>query len=363
MAVAFTEDDVVASWDEVREDARPPLIVVEGLASFLEEIGLGTGELELSPLGDGHSNVTVRIQREGVDLVLRRPPRPPVPPSAHDMVREAKVVSALHGTDVPVAKIRGICNNADLIGVPFYVMDTVEGEPIGDTVPPEVNTEEDHRRIGLMTIETLAAIHAVDWESNGLGDLARHSGYLERQVRRFLQLWELNRTRDLPKVEAVAKWLTDSMPDYQETTVVHGDYRLGNILVASDPLRMSAVVDWEMATLGDPLADLGFLIATWSQAGDPPLKFALSPATASPGFPTRRQLIEDYVSLTGRSAEHLSFYATLALWKSIIFMEGNYKRAIMGGSDDPFLLSFGDGVSDLADRAWEMGPGGGFAKW
>lgn len=358
MTYALADDDIVGSWTDVGPDDRPPLVVLEPLLAYLEEQGLGTGPLVITPLGDGHSNVTLLLRRGDQELVLRRAPRPPVPPSAHDMLREARVVGALHRTAVPVPEVLATCDDESVIGVPFYVMRKLEGAAIGATLPDGLNEDRHPQEIATAMVRTLADIHAVDVRDVGLDGLARPTGYLERQVRRFLGLWESNRTRDVPEVEAVGAWLADNLPAQSRTTVVHGDYRLGNLLVSPDPTRITGVLDWEMATLGDPLADLGFLVATWNEPQDPPSLFDLSPATRLPGFPTRRWLVDEYARASGRDVGALAFYTTLAVWKSVVFMENNYRRAIGGGSDDPFLLAFGDGVLELAQRAYALGPGG-----
>ncbi|MBV9197157.1 MAG: phosphotransferase family protein, partial [Solirubrobacterales bacterium] len=175
---------------------------------------------------------------------------------------------------------------------------------------------------------------------------------LERQLRRFGGLWEHNRTRELPAFEQVGSWLAAHRPESPPATVVHGDYRLGNTIYAGDaPARLLAILDWEMATIGDPLADLGYLMTHWFQDDDPASRFNLQSVTQQPGFPTRHELIERYRERSGRAVGELDWYVTLALWKAVVFMEGNYKRAIEGSTDDPYLKSFGEGVVELAERA------------
>jgi aminoglycoside phosphotransferase (APT) family kinase protein len=188
----------------------------------------------------------------------------------------------------------------------------------------------------------------------GLEGFGKPTGYLERQLRRFLGLWELNKTRDIPQVESVGRWLGDRMPESPPATIVHGDYRLGNTIFGVDaPARLNAVLDWEMATIGDPLADLGYLCMMWTERGDPQvgLREALGRVTRAEGFPTRAELISRYEELSGRSMVDIRWYMTLALWKSIVFMEGNYKRAVAGTTDDPYLKQFGEGVLELARQA------------
>ena len=195
-------------------------------------------------------------------------------------------------------------------------------------------------------------------EREGFG---KPTGYLERQVRRFMGLWEINRTREIPEVERVGSWLSENMPSSGAATIVHGDFRLGNTIFAADPpARLAAVLDWEMATIGDPLADLGYLCMMWTETGDPNggMRDALGGVTRREGFPTRSELIGLYEQSTGRSMQDLRWYTTLALWKSIVFMEGNYKRAMSGTTDDPYLKQFGDGVLELARQAEAVAHGG-----
>jgi aminoglycoside phosphotransferase (APT) family kinase protein len=207
--------------------------------------------------------------------------------------------------------------------------------------------------MGEQLVDALVDLHAVDPVAAGLEGFGKPTGYLERQVRRFSGLWEHNRTRDIPSVERVAAWLREHLPDSGDATIVHGDFRLGNtIFGAAAPARLRALLDWEMATIGDPLADVGYLCMTWTQAGDPPGElFELSRVTRAEGFPTRSELLERYEARSGRSMTDIRWYTTLALWKSLVFMEGNFKRAQAGTTDDPYLKAFGEGVLQLAERA------------
>jgi aminoglycoside phosphotransferase (APT) family kinase protein len=336
------------------------LLVLEPLEAYLDGHGLGSGPIRATAIGDGHSNFTFSLRREGSHVVLRRPPRPPVPPSAHDVLREARLLKALEGTAVPTPVVLAACDDEAVIGVPFYLMEWVPGQTVSTEMPPALDLPAERRRIGEQMVEILAALHAVDWAAIGLEGFARPSGYLERQIRRFRELWELNKTRELSAVDEVGAWLEQNLPITSETTVVHGDCRPGNALFAEDrPARVTAMLDWEMATLGDPLADVGFLTATWSQPGDPEgLLFDLSPVTRKEGFMTRQELADQYVERTGRDLGSLRWYQTLAFWKASVFMEGNYKRAVLGESDDPFLKNFADGPEELALRAMRLGPGG-----
>ena len=358
MAVDLAADDIARTWAQAEGGAREPLLVLDPLLGFLDEHGLGEGEPEITPIGDGHSNVTFAVTRGDARFVLRRPPRGPLPPSAHDVLREARVLQALAG-QARVPEVLAVGDDASLIGSPFYVMALVDGHVVTDAVPAELDTLEDRRRMGEELVDALVEIHAVDWENAGLTGFGKPSGYLERQLRRFTGLWEHNRTREIDAVESVGTWLRENLPESPPATVVHGDFRLGNtILAPGAPARVAAVLDWEMATIGDPLADLGYLCTLWVDRTDPPLgMFELSAVTRQDGFPLREELVARYEERSGRSMTDIRWYQTLALWKSIVFMEGNYKRAIAGTTDDPFLKSFGDGVIQLADRAAALAHG------
>ncbi|HWF50135.1 MAG TPA: phosphotransferase family protein [Solirubrobacteraceae bacterium] len=362
MTQALAPDDIIRRHGDVAEGAREPLLIIEPLAELLAQHGLGDGnaaELEVTPVGDGHSNVTLAVSNGEREVILRRPPRGPLPPSAHDVIREARLLRALEATAVRAPKVLFACEDASVIGAPFYMMDRVHGEVITEHMPEALDSLEERRRVAHELIDALVEIHAVDWRGAGLEGFGKPTGYLERQLRRFGGLWEHNRTRDLPAVERVGEWLAANVPDSPAATIVHGDYRLGNtIYAARAPARLEAVLDWEMATIGDPLADLGYLMMFWAEADDPPVgRFDLQSVTRLAGFPTRMELIARYEERAGRSMQAPRWYLTLALWKSIVFMEGNYKRALAGTTDDPYLQSFGEGVVQLADRALEVSQG------
>jgi aminoglycoside phosphotransferase (APT) family kinase protein len=361
MSAPIAPDDIVQTPAEAEGNSRPPLLVLEPLRAFLDAHGLGEGELRATPIGEGHSNVTYLIERDGAEVVLRRPPRPPLPPSAHDVLREARLLRALQSTPARVPDVLAVCEDPATIGAPFYVMERIEGEAIVASVPAPLDTPSERRRISEQLIDSLVEIHAVDWRAAGLEGFGKPTGYLERQLRRFGGLWELNKTREIPAVETVGAWLAEHMPSSGAATIVHGDYRLGNTMFAPQaPARLSAVLDWEMATIGDPLADIGYMCMMWAQEGDPSegLRAHLGNVTRAEGFYTRDQLIARYEERSGRSVGEIRWYMTLALWKSVVFMEGNYKRAVAGTTDDPYLHQFGEGVLELADRAEEVALGG-----
>jgi aminoglycoside phosphotransferase (APT) family kinase protein len=341
---------IVDTPEQAAALARAPLLVRRPLEAFLDAHGLGTGELTGEPVGEGHSNVTYLIRRDGGEWVLRRPPRPPLPPSAHDVLREAFLLRALEGTAVRVPKVVAACDDESVIGAPFYVMERVPGHVLTTELPEGL----DGRRIAAELIDALVEIHAVDWRAQGLEGFGKPTGYLERQLRRFGGLWEHNKTREVPAVDKVTAWLAEHLPQSGPATIVHGDYRLGNVMFApSAPARLVAIFDWELATIGDPLADLGYLLTTWVQAGDPEgVITSLGLVTRRPGFPTRDELVARYEERSGRSMSDLRWYSALAQWKSAIFLEGSYKRRLAGTTDDPFFDSLEEGVPEVAERAW-----------
>jgi aminoglycoside phosphotransferase (APT) family kinase protein len=352
MPVSLAPDDVVRTHADSEHNEREPLLVIEPLRAFLAEQDLpAPAELDAVPIGEGHSNVTFALS---TGVVLRRPPRGPLPPSAHDVLREARLLRALEGTAVRAPRVLAVCEDERVIGAPFYVMELVPGEVITSQLPPGFGPGE-HAGVAVELIDALVELHAVDPASLQLEGFGRPTGYLERQVRRFTGLWEHNKTRELPEVAEVGQWLADNLPQSGPATIVHGDYRLGNVMYAAQPpARLVAVFDWEMATVGDPLADVGYMLSHWRQAGDPPTRFNLQTVTQQPGFPTRRELLERYERRSGRSVEGLDWYIVLAVWKSVVFMEGNYKRSLSGATDDPYLKTFGEGVIELARRALDV---------
>jgi aminoglycoside phosphotransferase (APT) family kinase protein len=357
MSTTLAPDDLVRTYEEVAPDAREPLLVLQPLSDFLRANGLpADASLGATPIGDGHSNVTFELS---TGVVLRRPPRGPLPPSAHDVLREARLLRALEPTAVRAPRVLAVCADEAVIGAPFYVMEKVEGNVVTDRLPAELDNPEQRARIAEELIDALVELHAVDWTAVGLEGFGKPSGYLERQLRRFTGLWEHNRTREIAEVEEVGAWLAANLPVSPPATIVHGDYRLGNtILAPGAPARLVAILDWEMATIGDPLADVGYLMLHWIEADDPAGKFVLQNVTRLPGFPSRAEMLARYEELSGRSMQSLSWYVTLALWKAVVFMEGNYKRAVSGSTDDPYLKSFGEGVLELARRAHEVSQSG-----
>jgi aminoglycoside phosphotransferase (APT) family kinase protein len=349
--------DIVDTPEHAAAQELAPLIVRRPLEAWLDQRRLGSRRVEVERIGEGHSNITFLVRRGGERLVLRRPPRPPLPPSAHDVLREARLLTALRDTPARVPRVLAACDDESILGVPFYVMDEVRGTVVTASLPPALDEPAERERLGYELVDALAEIHAVDWRACGLEGFGKPSGYLERQLRRFAGLWEHNRTREVPRVEELRDWLGRTLPESPPATIVHGDYRLGNVMVADEaPARIVAIFDWEMSTIGDPLADVGYLTVTWAQRDDPAdtMWSSLGAVTRRGGFPSRDELVAYYEERTGRSMSDLRWYQTLALWKATVFMEGNYKRFASGTTDDPYLKLFDEGVPALAEKAWEI---------
>ncbi|MDQ1434367.1 MAG: hypothetical protein QOF59_1183, partial [Actinomycetota bacterium] len=309
---------------------RPPLLIRRPLEAFLDAQGLGSGELQAEPVGDGHSNVTYVIRRDGGEWVLRRPPRPPLPPSAHDVLREAFLLRALEHTNVRLPRVLATCDDDAVTGAPFYVMELIDGRILRTGNEIASLSREEARRCSEELVDVLVAIHAVDYEAVGLGDFGHPDGYVERQVRRWGEQWERSKTRELPIVDELARRLRASIPTSPPPTIVHGDYRLDNTMLApEDAGKIVAVLDWEMATLGDPLADLGLYLLYYvrddAQTGN-------VGATISPeaGFLPRNDVVERYAQKSGRDVSQLDFYEALAAYKLAIILEGIHARFLMG---------------------------------
>lgn len=340
-----------------------PLVDPTALREYIARQLPGSDEpLRIERIRGGHSNETFFVTRGVDEWVLRRPPRGPLLPTAHDVSREFRVLSALSATSVPVPHPVLFCDDTTVIGAPFYLMTRMHGHVIRTTLPAPFDTDIASRSgLAWELVDALAALHAVDWQAVGLGDFGKPTGYLERQLRRWTGQLDASRTRPLPDLDAVTAWLRDHLPASGPATIVHGDYRLDNVMYADGaPARVVAIFDWEMATLGDPLADLGYLLSFWREPGDPDpgLQDEAWRVASQPGFPTRTELVARYAERTGRRMDHVAFYVALAIWKLAILLEGSYARHLAGTTDDPFFARLGEGVPALARSALAVCQGG-----
>jgi aminoglycoside phosphotransferase (APT) family kinase protein len=245
-----------------------------------------------------------------------------------------------------------VCEDDSVLGVPFYLMEELHGTVVtGEQLPGPIDTPEERSRLGYELLDGLIQLHAVDWEACGL-TIGKPTGYLERQLRRWSGLWEVNATREVRACAELGQRLAATMPESPPSTVVHGDYRLGNVMISDRaPATLIGILDWEMATIGDPLADLGYLVVTWCQPDCETHPLLLTTATQLPGFPTRAELIARYAEQTGRDVEQLDWYQAFALWKAAVFCEAIYKRFLRGERSDDWSASLCDGVPRLLEVA------------
>jgi aminoglycoside phosphotransferase (APT) family kinase protein len=310
--------------------------------------------LTFSLIAGGHSNLTYRVDdAAGGAFVLRRPPLGHVLATAHDMGREHRIISALGPTPVPVAPALAYCDDPDVNGAPFYVMGFVEGHILRDQGTAKVLDEERRRTASESLVDVLADIHAVDPDAVGLGELGRKEGYIERQLRRWHKQFLDSKTREVPALEAVYERLRSDVPEQGPATIVHGDYRLDNCLVGDDG-NVAAVLDWEICTLGDPLADVGLLMVYWTDPEDDATALLTSPTTL-PGFARRSDLRERYAERSGRDLSAIDYYTAFGYWKLACIVEGVYARYRGGamGTDASGFEGFAMQVERLAAAAEE----------
>ncbi|MCB0976206.1 MAG: phosphotransferase family protein [Acidimicrobiales bacterium] len=337
----------------MNEAAPIPGIDVENVTDWLTaNIAGSRPPFSFDLIAGGRSNLTFRVRDQATgDWVLRRPPLGHVLATAHDMGREHRIISALAPTDVPVAQVFGFCDDEAVNGAPFYVMGHVDGIVVRDARAAAPLSPEVRRRAGLSIAETLARIHAVDPDAVGLGDLGRKEGYIARQLKRWNSQFEQSAKREVPSVTKAFEQLQASIPEQGTAAIVHGDYRLDNCMIDGTG-EVIAVLDWEICTLGDPLADLGLLMVYWSEPDDP---YAALPGAATDleGFPRRAELVDAYQAAGGRSVGELDFYVAFGYWKLACILEGVYDRYKAGamGDDGADAEAFGTMVNLLGEAS------------
>ncbi len=329
-----------------------------GLAKWLAGADLtDLGELRAVQLiSGGRSNLTYRLDLDGGPIVLRRPPLGHVLPTAHDMSREYRVLTALTGTAVPVPQPLASCQDTDVIGAPFYLMRFVDGAILRTVQDGAVLSPEQAAELSNLMAETMAAIHSVDIAAVGLADFGRPAGYLARQLTRWQRQRELSNTRELPGYTELVERLAAGMPTSADGTLVHGDFRLDNTLVTlAQPARVAAVVDWEMSTLGDPLADLGLTLSYWADgaAGLPDVEVGAT-VTSLPGFWSREAFAARYAELTGRDVSGVGYYIAFGYFKLAIVLEGIHARFLAHQTVGEGFEREGPAVPRLIERAHQM---------
>ena len=329
---------------------------VDSVGRWIEANVEGTrGPFDASLIGGGRSNLTFAVT--GVDgrrLVVRRPPLGHVLATAHDVGREFRIIAALGPTPVPVPAALALCTDESVNGAPFYVMEFVDGVVLDRPERADLLDPPTRGRASEGLVDTLAELHAVDVDAVGLGDLAKRDGYIERQLRRWRRQWEASKTRELPAIDEVAEWLSGRIPPQQDVVIAHGDYRFGNCL--TDPVtgRINAVLDWELCTLGDPLADVGYFGVYWTDPGATTRR--PNDPSGAEGFPTYAELLARYARRTGRDLSGIDYYVAFQSWRLAVISEGVYARFLHGamgdqGISDDELASMRAGTERLAADA------------
>ncbi|MDE0061333.1 MAG: phosphotransferase family protein [Gammaproteobacteria bacterium] len=337
MSVEGINEERVTEWLTARlEDLEPPLA--------------------FSLIAGGHSNLTYRFtDQAGSAWVLRRPPLGHVLQSAHDMGREHKIIFGLRDSDVPVPEAIALCRDTGVNDAPFYVMAFVAGDVLHDAGAAGRLGEDQRFAIGMHAVDVLARLHNLEPDTVGLGDLGRREAYLARQLKRWKRQWEASKTHEIPEMEETARILEERMPGQIGSAIVHGDYRLGNMIVGGG--RVRAVLDWELCTLGDPLADVGYLLNSWIAPGEADAQAT----TAAGGFPSRAAISERYERMTGRDLGGIGYYRAFSHWRLAAIGQGVYKRYLvgaMGKRSDFDLESYKSSVSVRAGTALELLSGG-----
>lgn len=351
---------VVAATSEAPEQSTSdtPGIDVEGVTAwFAAHVAGVVPPLSFRLIAGGRSNLTYQItDAAGQTYALRRPPVSHVLPTAHDMAREHRVMSALGRTPVPVPATIGLCEDTAVTGAPFYVMSFVDGHILRDQSTATAAFDDASRAtIGPNMAETLAALHAVDVDEVGLGDLSRHEGYIHRQLKRWTEQYQSMQVPGVEQgglVEEVGAALAAATPSQQGTTIVHGDYRLDNV-VLDDRGKVAAILDWEICTLGDPMADVGLLLVYWFEPGDNQSFLGNAPPTNAPGFSTRDAVLGIYAGASGRDVSDVAFYMAFGYWKLACILQGVYARYVAGAGagDTGSVAEYPRTVRSLAETA------------
>ncbi|HYM23420.1 MAG TPA: phosphotransferase family protein, partial [Vicinamibacterales bacterium] len=294
-----------------------------------------------------------RLRFGRVDLVLRRPPRGPVAPTAHDMAREFRWLSAIHPVFPLAPRAYVLCDDLSVIGVPFYVMERRTGSVVRTEEPPALQHPDARRRLSASLVDTMAGLHAVDVEKAGLSSLGKPAGFVERQVKGWTERWQRSQTTALPEMDALSAWLRDHLPPPPSPpAVVHGDFKLDNVMLDErDITRLVGVFDWEMCALGDPLVDLGILLAYWSPTAPPSQRDALTTVIDRPGYFTKDEIVERYALKSTRDLSGIRFYEVFAVFKIAAVIQQIYYRFAKGQTTDQRFANFDQRVAFLAQHA------------
>lgn len=364
MGAVFTisdEREVEMSKDtiEVRQDER---FDVAKVAAYLRgKLPGSENELHVRQFGGGAANLTYLLNYGSHEYVLRRPPLGPVAKSAHDMAREYRVLSVLYQAFPYAPRAFLYCQDRDLIGADFFVMERREGMVVRRTMPAKfADIPDAPRRISEAMVDALAQFHAVEYAALGLSDLGKPEGFIERQVEGWYRRWQAARqfagAENVPEMETVFQWLKENLPPSSGFSLVHNDYKLDNVMLAADdPGQMVAIFDWDMCTLGDPMSDLGALLCYWTETTDPPYfqGMAMMP-TGDLGFLSRRELVARYAEKSGRSVHHINFYHSLGLFRLVVIIAQIYVRYARGQTQDERFAAFGPMIPLMARAAVDV---------
>jgi aminoglycoside phosphotransferase (APT) family kinase protein len=349
--------------EKTQEKTGPSATIdTDGLKRFVRARKLGDpAELRAENVSFGHSNEVHRVCFENKVWALRRPPRGPLLPTAHDVLREYRVLAALQDTAVPVPRVYASCDDDSFIGAPFYLMQYMSGKVIRPGLVPSdepsfADTPAKRRAVSEGMIDLLIALQSVDWHKAGLEGFGRPDGYIERQLRRWTdQLVRTTQlTRPLPAMEKIRDWLLAHMPQSQAATIVHGDFKLDNVMweVEGDSARVIALFDWEMSTIGEPLADLGWMLTYWSDPTDTELRRSVvSSMECDAGYYRRDEMSARYEQKSARPMRDFTFYQVFSLYKLAIILEGSYSRYLSGQADDPLFATYDQRVPNIAEVA------------
>ena len=321
------------------------------LAEYLRDKIDDAADLTIEQFPGGHSNLTYLLRTPAREYVLRRGPLGPVAPKAHDMAREFMVLKAVHPWFRPAPEVYHLCEDASVIGAVFFLMERRHGIVVRGKIPPDLAAFPDYPvRASRGFMDCLVELHALDIEKHGLVSLGKPAGFLERQVRGWFDRWNRAKTEEIPLMDRLIQWLTDGLPVSPAPTLVHNDFKLDNLMLdANDPGRIEAVLDWEMATVGDPLVDVGLILCYWSQPSDPG---GTKPSlTSEPGWFTRDELIEHYAAKTGRDLSLINYYEVFALFKLAVVLQQIYVRFHRGQTQDERFRHFDRRVHNLIHQA------------
>ena len=345
----------------MREDERFDTETVEGyLRERIDD--LPEGELKVRQFPSGASNLTYLLRIGGWEGVLRRPPLGPVPPKAHDMGREFRILSRIHPHFPLAPKPYLFCDDESVIGAPFYVMERREGVIIDDSFPEEIEpTPELCRGLSETICDTLVRLHAVDWEKAGLGDLGRPEGFLVRQVKGWISRYDQAKTDEIEEVGPLTEWLVRDIPESPDPTIIHNDYKLNNLILdRDDPTQPVALLDWEMTTIGDPLFDLAVSLSYYIEPDDPErLKRVMPTVTDSPGFMTREEFVDRYAKRSGRDLSEMHWYMVFGYFKLAAIIQQIYARWKKGQTKDERFATFGERVRTVVVHARALSRSGG----